>query len=916
MSQSLTIKVSGLYTYPSDLSAVPEGALSQADNIVIDKDGIAEPRRGLDYLKHATTTKSSFSDPTYRANKLFYYQSQILSHYDTNLLAYHDSTLGWTNYSGTYSPPSATVPMRSVQANQNFYFTTSKGVYKLDSYTGTPGAIGVPAALDSKASVAVAPSSTWLTTSHTTAYRVLWGIKDANNNLILGAPSQREEITNTTAATIAVKLRFTVPASITTAHFYQVYRAAMTDSTSAFTEPSDELGLVYEGNPVAGDLSNGYVDVTDVVPDSLRGATIYTAQSQEGLVNSNEPAPLAKDLAVFRNSLFYGNTSGLQNYTLTVLGVGSPTGVQANDTITIDGVVYTAKATETITSGQFLVAPVFLLATTASTNTSTSLTSLGATTGIQAALDAGEQVTITGTGIPAGTFVVSLVGSTVTMSQAATASASISVTFTGDSAAQAIRDTALSLVRVINRYASSTTYAYYLSGPTDLPGKILIESRTPGATTFPVISSRATCWSPALPTSGTTQSSTNDAFKNAVFYSKTSQPEAVPLGNYIFVGSADKNILRIMALRDSLFVLKEDGIFRIYGTDPSNFQVALLDNTAILIGPETAVAINNQIYAFTTQGVVTISETGVSIMSHAIEADLTSLTSQNYSLLQTSSFGVAYESARAYYLFVITESTDTVPTQYYRYNYITACWTRGTLSKTCGAVNPADDKLYLGNSASAIVDVERKSLTYSDYADYSSTETISAVSDTVVTITSADTIAVGSIIYQSATVFGEVASVDSVAGTVTTTLPVSFANAAADVLSPIPCAMAWVPVTLGNPGISKQLREVSLLFKSDFNGTATVGFSSDVSPDAETETVQGSQVGGWGLFAWGGPAETPLGAPWGGDNRRRPVRVMIPRNHQRCSLLTVTFAHSFAYAPWLLQGISVIGNGVGERVAN
>ncbi len=979
MSQNLTIKVSGLFTYPSDLSAVPEGALSQADNVVIDKDGIAEPRRGFDYLTHAGT-KSAFSDPTYRANKLFFYQNQILAHYDTNLLAYHDPTTGWTNYSGTYNPPSATVKVRSAQASKNFYCTTALGVYKLDKYNGTPAAIGVPAGLDLQASIATAVTpnvttfngntvitslssstglaigqsvtgtgiaanttivsftatsivlskaatadgtnititcsapATWLSTAFAssptpvTAYRVMWGVKDTNDNLILGAPSQRSEVTNTTASTAAVILNFTIPAGITTAHFYQIYRAA---AVAVGVEPNDELGLCYEGNPTSSDISAGFMSVLDVVPDALRGATIYTAQSQEGLGNANEPPPMAMDLAVFRNSLFYGNTTGLQNYTLTLLGCGSPSGIQSGDTLTIGGVVYTGASSETVGSAQFQVYPVFLLSTTATTNSSTSLTSVAATTGIAAG-----QV-ITGTGIPAGTYVVSISGSTVTMSQAATASASgVAITFTGDSAGQAIGDTALSLVRVINRYASSTVYAYYLSGPNDLPGKILIESRTVGAATFPVISSRATCWNPALPTSGTTQSSKNDAFKNAVFYSKTSQPEAVPLGNYILVGSADKNVLRIMALRDSLFILKEDGIFRIYGTDPSNFQVALLDNTAILIAPDTAVTQNNQIFALTTQGVVTISETGVSIMSHAIESDLTSLTSENYSLLQTSSFGVAYESARAYYLFVMSNGADTGPTQYYRYNTITNTWTRGTLAKTCGAVNPVDDKLYLGNSGSNIIDVERKSLTYSDYADYSSTQTISAVVGTLVTITSPDTIAVGSIIYQSATVFGEVASVDTIGGTVTTTLATSLVAGSADVLAPISCVVAWAPVTLANPGVAKQMRLATLMFKSDFNGTATVGFSTDVSPNVVSETIQGSQVGGWGLFGWGGPQETPLGTPWGGSNRRRPVPVMIPRQHQRCTLLTVTFSHAFAYAPWQLQGLSVIGNIVGERVAS
>ncbi len=988
MSQALTPKLAGLHTFANDLSAVPEGALSQADNIVIDRDNEAEPRRGFDYLSHNSGVRSDYSVSSYRASKLFFYQNKTLSYYGPvgapTTLAYHDSTSGWVAYSGTFSPPSSTVTMRSEQASQNFYFTTSAGVYKLDAYTATPGVTGVPPALDATATIGatktptattlitsavltsvssvtglaigmsasgtgVAGSSfvvsftattvtlskactasgsgititfavpaTWLaagTGAIRTAYRVLWGIKDANKNLILGAPSQISPISNTSAAEGAAILNFSVPPSITTAHFYQIYRSP---AVTYDVTPNDEGQLVYEGNPVAADITYGSISVLDIVPDVLRGATIYTAQSQEGIGNANAPVPLAKDIAVFRDCLFYANTSTLQSYDLTLLGVGAPAGIVATDTVTIAGIAYTAAATETISSGTFGISSVFLFSGNGTTHTSTTIDSISSTTGMTVGM------AVSGTGIVAGTYITVINSSTaITISIAATASATVTITVTGDSAAQAIRDTALSLVRVINRYASSLVYAYYLSGTDDLPGMILLQARSVGQAAFTVISSRGTCWNPALPTSGSTQTSTNDANKNAVFYSKPSQPEAVPLANKIPVGSADKNILRIIPLRDSLFVLKEDGIFRIYGTDSANFQVSPLDNTANLIAPDTAVAINNQIYCLSTQGVVAVSETGVQIMSRPIEADLTSLTSlvdgsgnSAYATLQLSSFGIAYESARAYYLFLITGGTDTVPTQYYRYNTITNAWTHSVLSKSCGGVNPNDDKLYLGNAAAQIIDVERKTLTYSDYADYASTQIISAVSGTTVTITASDTIAVGSIIYQSATVFGTVASIDSIAGTVTMTLATAFANAAADVLAPISCGVSWIPITLDNPGMSKQIREVTLLFKSDFNGTATVGFSSDINPGVESETISGGNVGGWGEFAWGGPFETPLGAPWGGANRRRPIRVAVPRNHQRASVLNVSFSHSYGYSPWLLQGLSSIGDETSERSNN
>jgi hypothetical protein len=990
LSQALKVKIQGLHTFQNDLSSVPEGALSQADNIVIDRDGEAEPRRGFDFLAHGAGVQSQFSDTTYRAAKLFFYQEKVLSFYGPvgapTTLAYHDDTTGWVNYTGSFSAPSSSVTMRSAEASQNFYFTTSSGVYKLDAYNGTPSAIGVPPALDVTTTIAASktptatttntsatltsvssvsglaigmsvsgtniPASTYVTALtattvtlskaatgsgsgititfavpatwlgvgsagglNTTAYRVLWGIKDANKNLILGAPSQISQISNTMAAEKSVIVNFSIPSGITTAHFYQVYRSP---AVAAGVTPNDEGQLVYEGNPTSGEITYGTVSVLDIVPDSLRGATIYTAQSQEGLVNQNAPPPLADDIAVFRDCLFYGNTSTLQSYELTLLGVGSPAGIQSGDTLTIDGIAYTANTTETASTGNFLVTNAFLFVGNVTTHTNTTVDSISTTVGMAAGM------AISGTGIPAGAYIVSVdSGTAVTISIAATASATVTGTVTGPSASQAIRDTALSLVRVINRYASSTVYAYYLSGPDDLPGMVYLQARAVGDAAFTVISSRSTCWNPPLPSSGSTEISNNDENKNAVFYSKPSQPESVPIANKILIGSADKDILRIVPLRDSLFVLKSDGIFRIFGTDSENFQVSPLDNTANLIAPDSAAALNNQIYALTTQGVVSISETGVQIMSRPIESDLTSLTSlvdgsgnSTYPILQESSFGIAYESSRAYYLFLVSSGNDTGPTQYYRYNTLTNTWAHSSMSKACGGVNPTDDKLYLGNAAGAIIDVERKTLTYSDYADYASTQTITDVTGRVITITASDSISAGSIIYQSAVVFGTVESVDTFNGTITMTLETAFTLGTADVLAPIATAIAWVPITLDNPGMSKQMREVTFLFKSDFNGAATAGFSSDINPGEETETISGGNVGGWGSFGWGGPAETPLGVPWGGANRRRPIRVAVPRNHQRASILNVRFSHSYGYSPWILQGLSSIGDDTSERTGN
>lgn len=822
MSQSLITKAAGLYTHPSSISAVPDGALITADNVNIDREGLITPRRGFDRLVYG------FSDSAYRANVLAIYQSTLLAHYSTASLAYYDNSTGWTAISGTYTPIAADRKVRFAEANQNLYFTTASGIKKLDVYNGTVKSAGAVQALSLTATTTGA--SGFLADDYKVAYRLVWYYQDANNNYIYGAPSERVVVSNETGGTRDIILTATTPAGITTSWYYQLYRSAAYPITA--DDPNDELQLVYEAAYVSGSTFT----ITDNTPDDLRGATIYTASSQEGIVFANSQPPLAKDIAPFKGAMFYANTKSKHRQYITLLAVGGTSGVAADDTITIAGTVYTAKATETVASGQFAV---------------------GAT----------------------------------------------------GSAAQMITDTAKSLVKVINQYASNTSvYAYYMSGPEDLPGKIMIEERTASDTSFASVSSRSTCWTPKLPTSGTTISSTNDEFKNGVYFSKSNQPEAVPLANYFLVGSADKEIIRIIPLRDSLFVLKEDGVFRISG-ESGSFRVDPFDSTAKIIGAETAVTLNNQIYCLTDQGVVSITETGVSVISRPIEKTLLEVFGLGLSDVKLYSFAAGYETERKYILSTISVSGDTAASQQFVFNTFTNTWTRWTVECGCMIVNSSDDKLYIGDSESNFVAKEFKAYSFRDHVDYGFASTVSAYDSGTYTLSLSlsDQIEAGDILYQSASIFSIVESVDSVAGTAVVSIDAPFTAGSITVYKAIDCKVKWVPVTAGNPGTLKQFREVSLLFNTDFVQTADVIFSTELSGSTESVTLTGTAVGIWGLFTWGD-------VPWGGVQKARPMRTYVPQQKQRCTQLNIEFDHKIGYSRFELAGMSVIWEQGTEKV--
>jgi hypothetical protein len=243
--------------------------------------------------------------------------------------------------------------------------------------------------------------------------------------------------------------------------------------------------------------------------------------------------------------------------------------------------------------------------------------------------------------------------------------------------------------------------------------------------------------------------SDNEETPNRLYFSKSFQPESVPIVNFIDIGPRDKAILRILPLRDNLFALKEDGVYIISGSSAPNFTVRLLDSSVSLLAPDSAVVLNNSIYALSNDGVVRISDTGVEVISRPIENLIKDVVNSRYDY-EFSSFGVTYSSDRSYLLWLPTERTDTVATQCYRYNTFTRTWTRFTISATCGLVAIRDDKMYLGSGNSNYLTQERKNGDRTDYADRDFNLSLlpSGVDSNVIRVSSVVEVDEGDVVYQ------------------------------------------------------------------------------------------------------------------------------------------------------------------------
>ena len=915
LQEELVTKSNGLYTYSDKLSQVPEGSLNVASNIVIDKDGLFSPRRGYENLAGSLTgaIKSLHTYTEDRFNNLLAY---VESGSNKQLYLYDDDLETWSAFATSIQPPSGATRIRTAQANKNLYLTSNNGVQKIDSTTSDIIDAGAPQALGADIDVSNSPNGTALPNNASddeiVAHRLVWGYRDSKDNLVLGPPSQRILTTVPSGSgpnDLDLSIQIPTP-PVDTNWFVQAYRTEfLPGSGTTVGDPGDDMALVLERNPnaVRGSLTgvltaghttsltlqtgegyafpatggriiiedeeidyasrtgdvlstltrgvNGTSDVehaanTDVAPDDiynkviilrdstpddLRGTELYTNATQQGALQANYEPPQCTDLALYQSHMFYSNVESKYSLSVDLLAVDS-TGANAaalttGDTITLNGVTYTAGATEDATIDQFR---------------------LYATADFLVDLDL----------------------------------------------------TARSIVNVVNKSASNTElWAFYDSGEEDLPGKLRFVERDFGDSgVFTMSSDRPNAWSPDIGTSAAT--ATNEARPNRIFYSKFQQPEAVPLLNYFDVGAANDEILRILPLRSILLIFTTAGIYKLTGATSSNFQVSLLDDTAILIAPGSLVALNNTAVGLFDQGVCQVSYGSVQILSRPIEGDLNALRGAASETIASLSFGISYETDRKYMIALPETNASTSPQIVYVYNLFTQSWTTYDLSPTYGIVRPEDDKIYL--SYTNQVTRERKSFDDTDFADPEISVTVNSVADNVLTLATVTGIEVGYQYFETSNKFSYITAVDAATNTITLLDDLTWTTGAREVRPFIVTTIEWNPIYAGSPNILKQFPEATLLVNKPITDV-TVSYKTLSSAFFESVQITDSANGPWGLFEWGD-------VPWGGAPTIFRYRTWVPRAKQRDSAIILKVTQNTIYNDFEISGWSIIYRQISQRV--
>ena len=634
--------------------------METATNVYMRYAGVLETRPGF------TSLGSSYSPVgAATASSLYVWLAPTgtteypIAHTRDNTIEYYVPSV-WAAVSGTYADPTTdSVPVRFAEARKNLYFTTAAGPYRMTAYNVTPELAGIPKPLDIDVASHTTTSALALANDYAYAYRATIVYVDANGNQWESAPSHRLVFRNSSTYSYSAS----GAAGSTRDPTLRIYLPS-SQMTGTATKYSVRL---YRSRGISGAANE---------PSDEQGQ-VYELALTSTDISTNKYVDIRDRVA--------DSLRGAAGY----FSPGQEGILGANSTPPL--------ADDFCWHGRRM-----LYANTTSKHRLTIRLLSGSL------INADETIVIGGQ-----TYTAKASGASGQQFNIITTYASESVN---------IMETARGLVRAVNANTNSSQYAYYMSGADDPPGIILLEERGIGGSSFAVTAGGAyVYWAPQLPTSGTTVSSDNDARANRVYISKQDQPEAVPLLSYVEVGTQADDIVRIMPLRDSVFVFKQrEGIFRITGVAQGTPSVQLLDPTVRFITPKTVASVANELYCLSGQGVVAVSDTGVRIVSGPIDDLLSAYLVSSESL--TYSYGIGDEKRRLYIL-ALAESAggSNAPIFAYVYSVQHDAWFKWSkVGGYAAAIGPFENELYIsgfdtgGGSGAASDTCYKENTTYSD----------------------------------------------------------------------------------------------------------------------------------------------------------------------------------------------------------
>ena len=589
--ERLLFDFKGLVTAPGRLARA-EASCIDTKNVVFDTPGAARKRRGWRRLLGNTAGLpwKAFSSSAWGANCLL---SRGLNSGSVSL-AFGDgglfASISLPDGGSVVGTPSQRV--MGAQSLRSFYLAAQAAPVRCEpdmavsdkaKYAGMPR--GLPISISTGAGLALAGSL--LPDGYARAYRVTWHRFDGDGVLLSGPPTARWVVRNQSGTTnwaagtpkdtvIAVRIPAewgTDSTSLTTEYFWRLW-GTRTFNSVGNEEGDDEMYLLSEAQLSGAEIVAGVTaGFTDSTPDDFltRQLALNTNSINfesgdigvvNGLANADEPPPVAYEVASWANVTWWADVRYRPSSILYFLSTGSPSGLQDNDTITV----------------QIGTTPLTLRAKTVPT-------------------------------LATDFKLYSAVYATVQQNLEATALAFADILN---------RQASLGPIGIraytVGLPTSLSAVVYLEASRIDTSGIGL-----------QMVSSRATWYRLDNALSGRGIYAGNGAggeARNALCYSKPQRADAVPYVNRINVGPNNARILRVQPYRDRMFVFTDQGIYVVTGRNFASFAIAPLALELTLLAREAVCVCDDAVYAWCTQGIVRISGAGWEIVSTPIEPTL------------------------------------------------------------------------------------------------------------------------------------------------------------------------------------------------------------------------------------------------------------------------------------------------------
>ncbi len=604
-------------------------------------------------------------------------------------------------------------------------------------------------------------------------------------------------VSNTVQQTFNIARNTTVPcyfgAEGNERYFIRLYRTEFVDSG---IQPAPEYFQAFETPFMDGtDISNGYIVIEDTTPEIFLDTALYTNENTgEGALQANYEPPQCLDMNYWSNRVWFANAKQKESLNIQILGVGSPNGVQINDTITIDDLTYTFVANRAAPFEVTLIsagdAPRNVRDTAINLVNAINLDShLGFFEAVYA------QYVSTATGVPGKIFLF-------------------------DSAFGVAGNLGSSFRVTVSRAESWTPV---LSTDTDHP--------TPSDPNY----HQARLW-----------------------YSKLGIPEAAPLVNFLQIDADNQPILRIFPLNYRLYVFKTDGMYYVSGNDATDFSVRkfsearLVSPDSVGVLNERLYCFTTQGFGTVIDSTFTpMSQAVDDNLNDLFGAKLATAKTQGVGV------GYESARQYLCYLPNPGDVGDSANLGWV-YSILSGGFTNWDGTVQAAVIRLSDDKLWVAPGDRNQLLKERKTFTSADFQDIPGSIVVSsstAIDGNTSSLNFTGTLVVGDSIFLSAGTFFLVTAVDG--GVATYLGPPSFGAATYAVGTSFRCEVLYNKASGGTPASLKEFQQVSLLWRENEALDTSCEMESEVSPAIETVELVHSAYGfaPWGEFPWGAPTE-------------------------------------------------------------